>query len=192
MSESEELKSESPVRRKDRAVIDEEWICNFLETAPHGVLATSLDRQPYLTPNLFVFDRSARAIYLHTARIGRTKTNTVENPRVCFCVSQMGRLLPAEVALEFSVEYASVIVFGSGSIVVDAEEARKAMQMLLDKYFPHLSPGRDYRPITKKELDRTAVFKISILEWSAKEKRESLDFPGAFVYPAARQGNPSN
>ena len=164
--------------------MDEDWICGFLEQAPYGVMATSAKHQPYLNPNIFVFDKSNRVIYLHTARNGRTRSNIDENPAVSFCVSEMGRLLPADVALEFSVEYASVIVFGSGSIVADPAEAEHALRMLLDKYFPHLVPDRDYRSITQDELDRTAVFKISIEEWSAKRKTESSDFPGAFLYPA--------
>ncbi|NJK79079.1 MAG: pyridoxamine 5'-phosphate oxidase family protein, partial [Chloroflexaceae bacterium] len=47
-----------------------------------------------------------------------------------------GRLLPADVALEFSVEYSGVMVFGSATIVQDEAEASHALQLLLDKYFP--------------------------------------------------------
>ena len=186
MCEVEKPGVRTNVRRKDREVVDEEWISGFLERAPQGVVATSDVHQPYLNPNLFVFDKSRKAIYLHTARGGRTRTNIEKNPSVCFCVSEMGRLLPADVALEFSVEYASVIVFGSACIIADQAEAEYALQMLLDKYFPHLVPDQDYRSITKEELNRTAVFKISIEEWSAKKKKESLDFPGAFTYPVTR------
>jgi nitroimidazol reductase NimA-like FMN-containing flavoprotein (pyridoxamine 5'-phosphate oxidase superfamily) len=94
----------------------------------------------------------------------------------------MGRLLPAGVALEFSVEYASVVVFGHGSVVDSEEEAKHALQMFLDKYFPHLKKGQDYRPITEEEVNRTSVFKISIEEWSGKKKSERSDYPGAFLY----------
>jgi hypothetical protein len=41
---------------------------------------------------------------------------------------------------------------------------------LLDKYFPQLVSGRDYRPITEKEMARTSVFAIEIEGWSGKQK----------------------
>jgi nitroimidazol reductase NimA-like FMN-containing flavoprotein (pyridoxamine 5'-phosphate oxidase superfamily) len=85
-------------------------------------------------------------------------------------VAEIGRLLPADTALEFSNEYASVIAFGRARLVEDDEEKRRGLQGLLDKYFPQLAPGRDYRPITEKEMARTSVFAIEIEGWSGKQK----------------------
>jgi hypothetical protein len=172
-------------RRPDRAVTDEAWIRSLLQRAPVGTLATVLDAQPFLNMNLFVYDDASHSIYLHTARQGRTRSNLEQDARVCFSVAEMGRLLPADTALEFSVEYASVVVFGRGEIVADKKEVRRALQLLLDKYAPHLRPGRDYRPITDDELARTAVFRVRIVEWSGKRKQERPDFPGAFLYQPA-------
>ena len=169
------------VRRSDRAVYDEAWIADLLRRAPTGVLATVSDGQPFINTNLFVYDAPQHVIYMHTARVGRTQTNVEGGERVCFSVSEMGRLLPADEALEFSVEYAGVAAFGRASIV-EGEEAERGLQMLLDKYFPHLQPGRDYRPIVPEELKRTAVYRIDIESWSGKKKEVADDFPGAFLY----------
>jgi nitroimidazol reductase NimA-like FMN-containing flavoprotein (pyridoxamine 5'-phosphate oxidase superfamily) len=95
----------------------------------------------------------------------------------------MGRLLPADIALEFSAEYSAVVVFGQAAVIGNHEEAERVLQLLLDKYFPHLQSGRDYRPITEEEIARTAVMRISISHWSAKQNLEIPDFPGAFEYP---------
>ena len=84
-------------------------------------------------------------------------------------------------ALEFSVEYAGVVVFGKGRVVEDQDEARTALQMLLDRYAPHLRPGVDYRATTDDELKRTAVYRIDIEAWSGKQKEVPEDFPGAFA-----------
>ncbi len=70
------------VRRSDRAVEDVAWIQNFLQRAPVGVLATASDGQPFINSNLFIYDQAAHAIYLHTARTGRTRSN-VEGERAC-------------------------------------------------------------------------------------------------------------
>ena len=169
-------------RRADRAVADEAWIRAFLHRAPFGALATVYEGQPFINSNLFVYDEANHVIYMHTARIGRTQANVAAGERVCFSVSAMGRLLPAEVALEFSVEYKGVTVFGAATIIKDETEARRALQLLLDKYFPHLSPGQDYRPIIPEELNRTTVYRIDIEQWSGKQKKVAPDFPGAFFY----------
>ncbi len=172
----------SQIRRQDRAVTDETWIKDFLHRAPYGILATANAGQPFVNSNLFVYDEAAQAIYLHTARVGQTQTNVEANQRVCFSISEMGRLLPADVALDFSVEYAGVTVFGAATILTDEAEQTHALQMLLDKYFPHLHPGQDYRAITPEELGRTAVYKIDIEQWSGKQKKVEADFPGAFFH----------
>ncbi len=169
------------MRRNDRAM-DDGWIRAFLATAPVGVVATVDDGQPFLNSNLFVYDESRHAIYVHTARTGRTRGNIEADERVAFTAFEMGRLLPADEALEFSVEYAGVVAFGRATVVADAKEAEEGLQLLLDKYAPHLRPGRDYRPITPDELRRTSVMRIDVSEWSGKRKEAEPDFPGAFRY----------
>lgn len=174
------------VRRRDRAVMDEEWIREYLAKAPHGALATVDEGQPFINTNLFVYDAETHAVYIHTARVGRTQANIdalKEGVPACFSAFSMGRLLPAKEALEFSVEYEGVTIFGTASQVTEPDLAEHALQLLLDKYAPHLRPGKDYRPITADELKRTAVFKVTVDTWSAKKKEVGDDFPGAFVYP---------
>ncbi len=170
------------VRRQDRAVTDEAWLRALLHRAPIGYLATVHDDQPFLNSNLFVYDEAAQVIYMHTARLGRTQANVADDGRFCFTVTEMGRLLPADVALEFSVEYASVVVFGTAVIVTDETEAIHGLQLLLDKYAPHLTPGENYRPPIPEELKRTAVFRLTIDSWSGKKKEVAPDFPGAYFY----------
>lgn len=180
--------SRTEMRRSDRAVTDEDWMRDFLSHAPVATLATVYEGQSFLNSNLFVFDADQHCIYMHTARVGRTRANIEHSERVCFSVMEMGRLLPADTSLEFSVEYESVVVFGCASIVEDSDEAKTALQMLLDKYAPHLKPERDYRPPVDEELARTTVYRIDIDEWSGKKKAVADDFPGAFWYGAADSG----
>jgi nitroimidazol reductase NimA-like FMN-containing flavoprotein (pyridoxamine 5'-phosphate oxidase superfamily) len=176
-----------PVRRKDRAVTDEAWIEAMLLSAPFGVLALSRDGQPYVNMNVFVYAPERRCIFMHTASEGTTRSNVAANERVCFCVSEMGRLLPAIYARNFSVEYSGVIVFGKAEVVTDPMEAHEALQRLLDKYAPHLRPGEHYRPITGEELAQTTVYRVQIDKWSGKKKEAAAEHPGAFRYgqPAA-------
>ncbi|OQY34472.1 MAG: hypothetical protein B6243_05475 [Anaerolineaceae bacterium 4572_5.2] len=170
------------IRRKDRAVDDEAWIKDFLHRAPDGAMATVFDGQPFITSRNYAYDEAGRAIYLHGAKTGRFDANVKANPRACFSVSEMGRLLPAKTALEFGVEFSGVVVFGEVAIVEDEEKATHGLRLLLRKYFPHLRYGQDYSPVTPQELKRTAVYRIDIETWSGKQKKVEDDFPGAFFY----------
>jgi nitroimidazol reductase NimA-like FMN-containing flavoprotein (pyridoxamine 5'-phosphate oxidase superfamily) len=172
------------VRRSDRAMTDEVWIKDMLRRSAYASIAMVHEGQPFINTNLFMYDEHAHAIYFHTARLGRTRSNIDANGRVCFSISEIGRLLPADEALEFSVEYAGVTVFGQASVIEDAEAARDALQMLLDKYAPHLRPGVHYRPIQLDEIKRTAVYRIDIEAWSGKRKTVPDEFPGAYVWLA--------
>lgn len=173
-----------PVRRRDRAITDDVWLRTFLTHAPIGILATVLEGQPQVNSNLFIYDADVEAIYLHTARVGTTRDTVDSNPQVCFHVMEMGRLLPAARALEFSTEYAGVTVFGSAHVVHDPDEAKAALQKLLDKYAPHLLPQRDYEATTDADLKRTAVYRVNIARWSSKRKVAPIVSEGAFWYHA--------
>jgi nitroimidazol reductase NimA-like FMN-containing flavoprotein (pyridoxamine 5'-phosphate oxidase superfamily) len=147
-----------------------------------GTFSTSSDGQPFTSTLLFAYDEARHAIYFHTAKRGRIWENLQSNPQVCFSAARMGRLLPAPTALNFSVEYQSVVAFGKASLIEDAQESECALQLLMDKYFAHLRPGEHYRPITENELEVTAVFRMDIDEWSGKQKDAAEEFPGAFQW----------
>jgi nitroimidazol reductase NimA-like FMN-containing flavoprotein (pyridoxamine 5'-phosphate oxidase superfamily) len=169
------------MRRSDRAK-DDGWIRDFLKRGDFGVMATCYQDQPFTNTRQYVYDRSANAIYMHGAKTGRTPAVIQVNDRVCFSVSRMGRLIPADEAVEVSVEFAGVMVFGRVMMVEDPVEAAHALQLLMDKYFPQLKPRIDYRPIEPKDLKITAVLRIDIDSWSGKEKKAADDAPGAFLW----------
>lgn len=147
----------------------DEWIRAFLRDAKVGHIASSRDGQPFLNPNTFWFDEENNQIIFHSNITGRIRSNIENNPRVCFEASELGRLLPSNVALEFSLQYRSVIVFGTARLVTDPKEARRALYGLLQKYFPKMRAGIEFREITDKELKRTSIYAIRIEEWSGKE-----------------------
>ena len=178
MGKTEDL---TKIRRHDRAK-DNAWIKEFIQRALFGTMATSQDGQPFLVARNFAYDPEKHAIYMHGAKKGRTIENAQAYPKVCFSVSEMGRLLPDERAMEFSVEFAGVVAFGNISVVDDPDEAKHGLQLLCDKYFPHLKPGVDYETTTDTDLKVTAVFRIDIESWSGKEKKVADDFPGAFLF----------
>jgi nitroimidazol reductase NimA-like FMN-containing flavoprotein (pyridoxamine 5'-phosphate oxidase superfamily) len=148
---------------------DEDWIRAFLHQAQIGHIASTWESQPFVTPSTFWYDQAEHRIIFHSNIAGRLRANLERNPRVCLGASELGRLLPSNVALEFSLQYRSVMVFGEAKILEDPEAKRAALYGLVKKYFPEMEAGREYRPITDKELKRTSVYAIAIESWSGKE-----------------------
>ena len=105
----------------------------------------------------------------HSNIAGRVRSNIEANPKVCLEASELGRMLPSNVALEFSLQYRSVIVFGTARILEDFQQKREALYGLIKKYFPDMTAGKEYREITEKELLATSVYAIEIEAWSGKE-----------------------
>jgi hypothetical protein len=170
------------IRRQDRAIQDEAWIEGFLQRAPYGMLATTWQEQPFVHAILFAYDPQRRVIYLHSAAEGRTIDHVRLNPRICFSVAEMGRLLPHSTARGFSVEYASVMVFGVARLVEETEEMLHGLGLLMEKYASHLRQGVDYQPASAEDLAGVAVYCIEIAAWSAKRKQAAEDFPGAYWF----------
>lgn len=148
-------------------------------------MAAVLDGSPFCLPRIYAYDEAKGSIYVHGAFGGVTgkvleQEGSGSGASMALTVFEMGRMLPADEALEFGVEYASVIVTGKAFEVEDAQEAEHGLMLLMRKYAPHLEPEKDYRPIAPDELIRTSVVRIDIESWSGKEKAEAPDFPGAY------------
>lgn len=148
---------------------DDDWIKSFLRRSMIGQVGHLSGNQPFITPTNFWFDEANHRILFHSNISGRTRSNLEKQPLVCFATSEYGRLLPSNSAMEFSIQYRSVMVFGKVKIVSELIEKRTLLEKLIEKYFPDLRPGVKYRPITQNELDRTSVYSIEIDLWSGKE-----------------------
>lgn len=92
---------------------EENWIRAFLRRAKVGHIASAQADQPFLNPSMFWFDEENYQIIFHSNVMGRIHSNIESNPRVCFEASEFGNLLPSNVASEFSLQYRSVLVFGT-------------------------------------------------------------------------------
>lgn len=159
------------IRRQDRAITDDAWIVEFLQKADYGVFATCKEGQPFTVARNFAYDPQEHVIYFHGARKGRTFETVGDGVAVNLNVSEMGEWIIADRAMNFGVKYKGVVVFGRLTIVDDMDEARHGLQLIMDKYFPNLHPGRDYEASTEEDLKVTAVFRVDIDAWSGKEKK---------------------
>ncbi len=156
-------------QRKPQYTRGDSWIRAFLHRGHVAHIATVSDGQPFVTPTNYYFDEPGHRLIFHSNITGRLRSNIEQHPRVCAEVSEIGRYLPSNVALEFGVQFRSVMVFGHAHLLDDREEQRRMLHLLIAKYFSPMELGSDYRPVTDQELKRTTVYELRIDSWSGKE-----------------------
>jgi nitroimidazol reductase NimA-like FMN-containing flavoprotein (pyridoxamine 5'-phosphate oxidase superfamily) len=138
----------------------------------HGILDLGLvchvgfvvDGQPFVIPTIYV--RRGETIYIHGSPASRMLQALDQGAAVCVTVTLLDGLVLARSAFHHSMNYRSVVVFGTASVVEGPGEKAAVLQALAD----HLVPGRwpDIRPPNPQELKRTLVLAIPIDEASAK------------------------
>ena len=155
-------------QRRPQHAMDDAATRALMERAQIGHIASLWDEQPFINPTTFWYDGQRHAIFFHSNIAGRVRANVGRHRRVCFEASEFGRLLPSNVALEFSLQYASVVAYGEAQVLDDFGDKRRSLYALIGKYFPAMAAGREFRPITEEELKRTSVYQIQIESWSGK------------------------
>lgn len=157
---------------------DDDWIRALLARVRVGRISTVWvgddgEAFPFITPLAFAYRPEHHDIVYHTNIAGRLRANTEqgapEPTRATFEASELGALLPSNDPLELSVQYRSVIAFGTARVLTDEAEARAALTVMSERVFPGLQIGRDTRPISGSDLARTCVYALSITHWSGKE-----------------------
>lgn len=147
----------------------DDWIRAFLHRGEVAHIASRWDLQPFITPTTYFYDEAGHRIIFHSNISGRIRSNIERHPEVCMEVSELGKYLPSNVALEFSLQYRSVNVFGKARVIEDQNEQREVLHKLIAKYFGRMKINADYRAATDKELRHTSVYEIRIESWSGKE-----------------------
>ena len=155
-------------QRHEDLVMNDKQIIQLLDKTITGHIATRDNKQPFIIPTTFWYNKNKNEIYFHSNAYGRIQYNASQYPEVCFECFESGRLLPSNIPLEKSIQYKSVMIFGKVFLVNTNNQKREILNGLLNKYFNKMKSGKDYRPITDIELKQTSVYKIKIEKWSGK------------------------
>jgi nitroimidazol reductase NimA-like FMN-containing flavoprotein (pyridoxamine 5'-phosphate oxidase superfamily) len=152
------------------AILDEALICH---------LGFEVDDQPCVIPTLHA--RVGDRLYLHGSSASRMLRHAASGARVCATVTLFDGLVLARSVFNHSVNYRSVVVFGTATLV-DGDEKRAALRALAEQ----LAPGRweEARQPSQKELKATSILSLPLDEASAKVRSgpeedddEDLDLP---------------
>lgn len=153
-------------RRADRGTHDKQAVFDLLDSALVCHIAYVVDGQPYATPTLFW--REGETLYWHGSAHGKMIRAHAAGQRVCVTVAHLDALNLGRSGIASSVQYRSVMAFGSTRTVADPAEKRRQMCRLIDRQFPNRSS--ELRPIHDSELDQILVIEMPIEEASAKTK----------------------
>jgi len=137
------------------AILDEAFICH---------VGFSVDEQPYVIPT--GFGRIGDDLYIHGSSASRMLRTLSDGVNMCFTTTLVDGLVLARSAFHHSINYRSVVVLGTATLVQEPEEKNRALEAITD----HIVPGRwaDVRWPTELELKATTVLKLPIDEASAK------------------------
>jgi nitroimidazol reductase NimA-like FMN-containing flavoprotein (pyridoxamine 5'-phosphate oxidase superfamily) len=143
----------------DRATIDA-----VLDEGLVAHLGFVHDGDPYVIPTLHA--RVGDEVLLHGSTASRMFRALAAGAPLCLTVTLIDGLVLARSAFHHSMNYRSVVLFGSARAVEGPEEKSAALQAFTDK----LVPGRweSVRHPTRQELKGTKVLALPIDEASAK------------------------
>lgn len=156
--------SRTTVRRKpSRAVYERKAVEAILDEGLICHVAFVLDGRPHLIPTAYA--REGNWLYLHGAKSNRMLQAVIRG-ETCICVTLLDGLVLARSVMHHSMNYRSVVIFGKGEEVIDAEQKLRAMRCLVE----HIIPGRweDARQPNDEEAAATLVVRVPIDECSAK------------------------
>jgi nitroimidazol reductase NimA-like FMN-containing flavoprotein (pyridoxamine 5'-phosphate oxidase superfamily) len=136
-------------------ILDEGLVCHV------GFVA---DGEPFVIPTGYA--RVGDRLYVHGSAASRMLRTLAGGVRVCVTVTLLDGLVLARSAFHHSMNYRSVVVFGTASVVEDEAEKSEALRAFTE----HIIRGRwtDVRPPDEGELKKTLVLKLPLAEASAK------------------------
>jgi nitroimidazol reductase NimA-like FMN-containing flavoprotein (pyridoxamine 5'-phosphate oxidase superfamily) len=147
-----------------RAVYDRAAIHPILDSALLCHIAYVVDGQPYCTPTAFW--REDETLFWHGSSASRMLRAQAGGIPVCLTVTHMDGLVLARSGFNHSINYRSVMAFGTAHRIDDAAEKRRAMDAFVERFFP----GRLalLREPTGQEVKATSILSMAIEQASAK------------------------
>jgi nitroimidazol reductase NimA-like FMN-containing flavoprotein (pyridoxamine 5'-phosphate oxidase superfamily) len=151
-------------RRAERGHYDRATVDAILDEGVLCHVGYDLDGQPVVTPTLFW--REHDLLYWHGSSASRMLRKLRGGVRACLTVTLMDGLVLARSGFHHSINYRSVMAFGTASELTDAKQKLAALEAFMEK----LVPGRwpELRPPRAQEVKATTILSMPIAEVSAK------------------------
>ena len=151
-------------RMHERGRFDRATIYDILDSALVGHIAYVIDGQPFCTPTGFW--REGDNLYWHGSSASRMIRSQSAGTAVCLTATHLDAMVLARSGFHHSVNYRSVMAFGTARLVAEPEEKRRLMDSFVDRLYPGRSG--DIRPPTAQEVKATSFVVMPIDEASGK------------------------
>ncbi|MGO8809097.1 MAG: pyridoxamine 5'-phosphate oxidase family protein [Candidatus Sulfotelmatobacter sp.] len=152
------------VREPQRAVYDRDAVNQILDEALFCHVGFVVDGQPYVIPTSY--GRDEDALYIHGSVASRMLRHLDQGVPVCVTVTLVDGLVLARAVFNHSMNYRSVVILGTATMVDDPAEKLAALRAISEHILPHR--WDDSRQPNEKELKATSVLRLPINEFSAK------------------------
>ena len=157
-------------RRPDRGFYDHATVHPLLDAAALCHVSYVVDGQPFCTPTLFWREESR--LYWHGSNSSRMLRNLAGGEPACLTVTHLDSLVLARCGFNHSADYRSVMAFGHAKLLEDHEEKRRALVMMVDRFFPARTAL--LRASTAQEINATSVVSMDIERASAKIRAKGV------------------
>lgn len=136
-------------------ILDEGMVCH---------VGFAVDGQPFVIPT--AYGRVGDQLYIHGSPASRMLRSLQGGIEVCVTVTLLDGLVLARSAFHHSMNYRSVVIFGTATTVEDTDQKLEALRAFTE----HTVPGRweEVRLPSRQELAGTLVLSLPLTEASAK------------------------
>lgn len=151
-------------RLPNRGSHELEAVCQILDAGFLAHVGFNVDGQPFVIPTLY--GREGEVLYLHGSAASRMLRELDRGIPACVNVTLVDGLVLARSAFHHSMNYRSVVAFGTARKMNHTDQKTEALRVISE----HLIRGRwdEVRVPTEKELKATAVLEFTMEEASAK------------------------
>ena len=151
-------------RVPSRGKYDKESIHSILDASFLCHIGFIYEGYPVVIPTLFGRDNDK--LYIHGANSSRMLKSLQKGIEISVAVTLVDGIVLARSAFHHSMNYRSVVLFGTAALVTDPEEKLRALKVVSDQVIS--DRWEEVRLPNEKELKATTVLAIPVNEASAK------------------------
>jgi hypothetical protein len=167
-------------RSPKRGHYDRELVYQILDEGLVCHVGFVVEGQPFVIPT--AYGRVADKLYIHGSPASRMLKNLLDGIEVCVTVTLLDGLVLARSAFHHSMNYRSVMIFGTATKVEDETEKLAALQAFTENIIPQR--WQEVRSPNEAEMLGTLVLALPIDEASAKMRTgDPLDDEADYQLP---------
>lgn len=157
------------MRRSDREIADKAEVIKILEKCDVCRIALSDNNIPYIVPMNYGYEYtdSKLVLYFHGAKEGKKHDIIAQNPFACFEIDCSHKLIEADDACNYTMEYESVIGNGKIYLCTEKYEKLRALKQLMKQYAKDKSFS-----FPDHVIESVTVFRLEVSAFTGKRLKK--------------------